>query len=783
MRQLAFVLALLTAAASAQSKPDFDALGYSYDTGVWTVIAGGAGGTPVAFLPTPVALYCQNSSGQTVPWTAAICGGGGGGGSVSLTSPGSTLSLSPSPITGTGTLDLNLAHANTWTATQSFAAIGATSFSLSNSNGTITLGGSYLGIFSTGASSTNTPVQFQGVSSWQAFKDATPTFAYGMGYEVPGGSSGNNPIFSIYNGTSWSSTWFIDGSNNLNLNANLIAEGITYPTTLTSGGILYGSSATQLTSSAALTHYGVIYGGGAGGAPVSTAADTTTTHALFATATAPAFRAFALTDLPSQTANTVLGALTATTPSGLAVPSCSGASNALIWTSGTGFGCNTISTGGIAFPATVSGTTTSGGIPYFSSTTVLTSSALLATSHVLLGGGAGGAPTSDSKLDDGATTANTLTYTGTGGIASGGPVSSTGPAGDAGYVYLVGNTANQAFVANTVGFMGAPSASFTGYALQLPATGPTNTNNTLQCGTPTSNISTCSFAAVAASLAFPLTVSGTTTSGGIPYFSSTTALTSSAILNTNVLVKGGGAGGAPTNSSVTDNGTTVTSTDTGGYVAPVFVANGTTAGFIDFPQGTTSAAVAPCNTATSICEQAPTTVTSYTVTKPGAGAQGTRIESGTSSALTESFSGDSNHTVHTIGSTASISTATLCAATAGTACGQAGQYRISYNIWGSGTACSSVTAGKVVFTLSWTDENGNAQATVPLSIWETSAANTNTANTTGTYSFTTALTTEAAWGDMVISTNGTVIQYATTYTACTTGTGTYNFRFTAEPLQ
>jgi hypothetical protein len=51
-------------------------------------------------------------------------------------------------------------------------------------------------------------------------------------------------------------------------------------------------------------------------------------------------------NLATQTANTLLGALTATTPSGMAVPSCSGASNALTWTSGTGFGCNTISGGG-----------------------------------------------------------------------------------------------------------------------------------------------------------------------------------------------------------------------------------------------------------------------------------------------------------------------------------------------------------------------------------------------------------------------------------------------------
>lgn len=60
---------------------------------------------------------------------------------------------------------------------------------------------------------------------------------------------------------------------------------------------------------------------------------------------------------------------------------------------------------------------------------------------------------------------------------------------------------------------------------------------------------------------FPVTVSGTTTSGGIPYFSNTTTETSSGILNTNILVKGGGAGGAPTNSSITDNGTTVTTTE------------------------------------------------------------------------------------------------------------------------------------------------------------------------------------------------------------------------------
>lgn len=48
------------------------------------------------------------------------------------------------------------------------------------------------------------------------------------------------------------------------------------------------------------------------------------------------------TALPALSANQVLGALTATTPSGQSVPSCSAAASALTWTSGTGFGCNTI---------------------------------------------------------------------------------------------------------------------------------------------------------------------------------------------------------------------------------------------------------------------------------------------------------------------------------------------------------------------------------------------------------------------------------------------------------
>jgi hypothetical protein len=49
-------------------------------------------------------------------------------------------------------------------------------------------------------------------------------------------------------------------------------------------------------------------------------------------------------------------------------------------------------TSGLALPATISGTTVSGGIPYESNTTTLSSSALLCTNCLMTGGGAGGAP-------------------------------------------------------------------------------------------------------------------------------------------------------------------------------------------------------------------------------------------------------------------------------------------------------------------------------------------------------------------------------------------------------
>ena len=406
-----------------------------------------------------------------------------------------------------------------------------------------------------------------------------------------------------------------------------------------------------------------------------------------------------------------------------------------------------------------------------------------------------------SPCDHGITTANTMTCTDTAGLAIP-KVSTTSDGTHPSVISLVGNTTLPSLTANTVSILGPPSASPTAWSLQVPTAIPATTDllsvtvsgtNALLTDsaipdTAAGLLAACTGCAPKASpvltgtvtMPFPVTLSGTVNSGGIPCFNSTTNEQTSVALTVNVLPKGGGAGACPTNSLTTDNGTTSTYTGTGGTQSPAFTSTGTTAGFADFPQGSTSAAVAPCNVATSICEQAPTAVTSYLVTKPGASKSGIEINVNSSNVDTQSFTGDAAHAVAAVTQTGSISTATVCAATANTACGQAGQYRVNYDIWGSGTACSSVTAGKVVFTFTWTDPGGTTHTTVPWQLYDYKGA---VLNDTGTFSFNTSLATEGANGSMILSTNGTVIQYASTYTACTTGTGTYNVHITTEQLQ
>lgn len=114
-----------------------------------------------------------------------------------------------------------------------------------------------------------------------------------------------------------------------------------------------------------------------------------------------------------------------------------------------------------------------------------------------------------------------------------------------GYVYLCGNTISS----------GTAVAYF-----KVSSTASSRGGGGGGSGTVTSVGFTGGLISVATPTTTPaFTVAGT--SGGVPYFNAATTWASSGALTLNVLMKGGGAGGAPTNSSVTDNGTNVSTAE------------------------------------------------------------------------------------------------------------------------------------------------------------------------------------------------------------------------------
>lgn len=98
----------------------------------------------------------------------------------------------------------------------------------------------------------------------------------------------------------------------------------------------------------------------------------------------------------------------------------------------------------------------------------------------------------------GSDAANILNFTHTGsatGVTTSqfpGPVGSGSDGVHAAYLSLLGNTTAPAILANTVGFLGPNSASFTAYGLQLSSTAPSGTQ-VLSCGTPSSSVSACTW--------------------------------------------------------------------------------------------------------------------------------------------------------------------------------------------------------------------------------------------------------------------------------------------------
>lgn len=109
--------------------------------------------------------------------------------------------------------------------------------------------------------------------------------------------------------------------------------------TITTTGTI--ACATCVTSAASLTLNQLVFGGGSQAAAVGDLTGDVTTSG--GKATTIANNAVTLAKLATQATNTVLGNATSGTavPTALAVGTCSTAGSALIWTTNTGFGCNT----------------------------------------------------------------------------------------------------------------------------------------------------------------------------------------------------------------------------------------------------------------------------------------------------------------------------------------------------------------------------------------------------------------------------------------------------------
>ena len=112
-----------------------------------------------------------------------------------------------------------------------------------------------------------------------------------------------------------------------------MTEKITYP----NGGMLtFVNVCSNTTAGGSVTSFSAPSGSWPSWL-VPTVTSPTTTPSLAVAASAIPNSALAV-----QTPNTVLGAVTVATPTGLVLPSCNGTLNALTWNSGVGFGCDTI---------------------------------------------------------------------------------------------------------------------------------------------------------------------------------------------------------------------------------------------------------------------------------------------------------------------------------------------------------------------------------------------------------------------------------------------------------
>ena len=158
--------------------------------------------------------------------------------------------------------------------------------------------------------------------------------------------------FEYWNGSGWIA-WSGGGGGGVTSVSIATANGF--------GGSSSGGSTPVLTITTGVT--GIVKGNG-----TSITNATAGTDYLTPTGSGSGLTGLAYSQLPAITANSVLGALTGTTPSALLLTDCHAAGNAVTWQNGVGWGCNTIS-GGVTWPSSgqvviSNGTSSPAGIAY-----------------------------------------------------------------------------------------------------------------------------------------------------------------------------------------------------------------------------------------------------------------------------------------------------------------------------------------------------------------------------------------------------------------------------------
>lgn len=281
------------------------------------------------------------------------------------------------------------------------------------------------------------------------------------------------------------------------------AGSITFPQTVagtvTSGGVVYANSTTQISVSGLLPTGDFVLGGGAGGAPTATfsvvpvangGTGTGSTLTGLLRGSASAMTAAELSgDVATSGSNSVTvkginGTLLSTLATGiLKVTNITGAVTTAIAADFPTLNQNTTGTAAnlSGTPALPNGTTATTQTVGDNTTKLATDAFVIANAGSISGlttncmtKAASSTTVACSLADDGLTTASTFTYTGAGGItASAGPLKSASDGVHPGNLSLLGNTTVVAPASNSFNLMGPSTATFTSYALQFPNAGPT----------------------------------------------------------------------------------------------------------------------------------------------------------------------------------------------------------------------------------------------------------------------------------------------------------------------